>query len=594
MPDPLTNRRSTRAPSDGLGDRYVAFESGSEACIETRCFDVSLGDSAAFESALREQVERLQTLRHPALTTIRTVERRDHVLCLISRVPSGRRLFELVEEENGWAFALKVVREVLPALVELYRAGAAAHGAISASRIQLTREGRLVLVEHVLGPALESLNLSRDAYRARGVVVPDGSDVVRFTEPTDLAQLGYVALSLLLGRPLDATDFPARVPAFLDEFVHGMGSPAAASKVRGWLERMMHIGHAPPYASAIAAHLALEELSKDASVQAAESEGALLAFASESQADEPPELVSKVPIRTAPSVTVIHPPQLTGTVIVDRVVADAKPVAEPKPRPEVKPAASAKPAAEAKPTPAAKPVAAEIPRPAKPGARIRTSTLMIAGLSALVLAEGAAVAGLLYWQTPADGNAGVARADDAAGATRSSDELSVAALAPRQPTGASAARAKPTPAAASKSAAPVAASRLVGGLTVSSAIDLIVSERGATIGSTGAPLAVQDGRHTLEFVNQTLGFHLSMPVSITGGRMTTLKVPLPNGRVSINAEPWARVAIDGAEVGSTPLANLAVPIGTHEVLFAHPVFGERRQTVVVKVDGISRVTQSFK
>src|SRR5678815_1619447 len=107
MPDPLTNRRSTRAPSDGLGDWYVAFESGSEACIETRCFDVSLGDSAAFESALREQVDRLQRLRHPALATIRTVERRDHALCLISRVPSGRRLFELVEEENGWAFALK-------------------------------------------------------------------------------------------------------------------------------------------------------------------------------------------------------------------------------------------------------------------------------------------------------------------------------------------------------------------------------------------------------------------------------------------------------------------------------------------------------
>jgi hypothetical protein len=377
-----------------------------------------------------------------------------------------------------------------------------------------------------------------------------------------------------------------------------MGSPAAASKVRGWLERMMHVGHALPYASAIAAHLALEELSEDASVQAAESEGALLAFASESPADEPPELVSKVPIRTAPSVTVIHPPQLTGTVIVDRVAAAAKPVAEPKPRPEVKPAASAKPAAEAKPTPAAKPAAAETPSPAKAGARIRTSTLMIAGLSALVLAEGAAVAGLLYWQTPAHGNAGVAGPDDAAGATRSSDELSVAALAPRQPTGASAARAKRAPPAAttsaSKSAAPVAASRLVGGLTVSSAVDLIVSERGTTIGSTAAPLAVQDGRHTLEFVNQTLGFRLTMPVSITGGRMTTLKVPLPNGRVSINADPWARVAIDGAEVGSTPLANLAVPIGTHEVVFAHPVFGERRQTVVVKVDGISRVTQSFK
>ena len=44
----------------------------------------------------------------------------------------------------------------------------------------------------------------------------------------------------------------------------------------------------------------------------------------------------------------------------------------------------------------------------------------------------------------------------------------------------------------------------------------------------------------------------------------------------------------------TALANLSLPIGTHEVVFKHPQLGERKQIVVVKVDGLLRVTQDFK
>jgi len=134
----------------------------------------------------------------------------------------------------------------------------------------------------------------------------------------------------------------------------------------------------------------------------------------------------------------------------------------------------------------------------------------------------------------------------------------------------------------------------VGGLTVTSAIELQVFKDGTPIGSTTTPLAVADGRHKLDFVNQALGFRVSLPVTVTGGQMTTVKVPIPNGRVSINAVPWAQVSIDGADVGQTPLANLALPIGSHEIVFSHPQFGERRQTIVVKVDGIARVTQNFR
>jgi hypothetical protein len=53
--------------------------------------------------------------------------------------------------------------------------------------------------------------------------------------------------------------------------------------------------------------------------------------------------------------------------------------------------------------------------------------------------------------------------------------------------------------------------------------------------------------------------------------------------------PWAEVLLDGRAIGQTPLANLDVPIGTHEVTWRHPQLGERRQTVVVKAQSPARV-----
>jgi hypothetical protein len=76
--------------------------------------------------------------------------------------------------------------------------------------------------------------------------------------------------------------------------------------------------------------------------------------------------------------------------------------------------------------------------------------------------------------------------------------------------------------------------------------------------------------------------------------MITVNVAAPNGRVSINAAPWADVWIDGNAAGQTPLANLVLPIGRHNVLFRHPQFGEQRQDVVVKVDGLARVSAVFQ
>jgi hypothetical protein len=49
------------------------------------------------------------------------------------------------------------------------------------------------------------------------------------------------------------------------------------------------------------------------------------------------------------------------------------------------------------------------------------------------------------------------------------------------------------------------------------------------------------------------------------------------------------VIIDGAGVGQTPIANLPVTIGSHDILFRHPQLGDRRQTVLVTAKGPNRI-----
>ena len=47
-------------------------------------------------------------------------------------------------------------------------------------------------------------------------------------------------------------------------------------------------------------------------------------------------------------------------------------------------------------------------------------------------------------------------------------------------------------------------------------------------------------------------------------------------------------------VGETPLGNLPVTIGPHEVIFRHPQFGEKRQAVSVTLNAPVRVTVDMK
>jgi hypothetical protein len=102
------------------------------------------------------------------------------------------------------------------------------------------------------------------------------------------------------------------------------------------------------------------------------------------------------------------------------------------------------------------------------------------------------------------------------------------------------------------------------------------------------------GRHDLVLSNPAFEFEATLSVQVAAGKTATPTVTIPTGSLSINATPWADVQLDGQAVGTTPLANLSVPVGTHEIVFRHPQLGERRQTVTVKARTPVRVGISFR
>jgi hypothetical protein len=127
-----------------------------------------------------------------------------------------------------------------------------------------------------------------------------------------------------------------------------------------------------------------------------------------------------------------------------------------------------------------------------------------------------------------------------------------------------------------------AANAAAGWVTFKSPVDLQIFEAKRLVGSTAADrLMLPAGRHDLELVNTELEFRRAMTVQVSAGSTVTAAVDLPNGTLSVNALPWAEVTIGGKPVGTTPLGNLSLPIGSHEVVWRHPQLGERRRTVKV-------------
>jgi hypothetical protein len=115
-----------------------------------------------------------------------------------------------------------------------------------------------------------------------------------------------------------------------------------------------------------------------------------------------------------------------------------------------------------------------------------------------------------------------------------------------------------------------------------SGVPVQIMENGTLLGSTETPrILVPAGSHQLELVNEALGYRATRTVQVAAGQTASITLKAPQGALSINALPWAEVWVDGKLAGETPIGNLSVTIGNHELLFRHPELGEQRKTVTV-------------
>lgn len=121
-----------------------------------------------------------------------------------------------------------------------------------------------------------------------------------------------------------------------------------------------------------------------------------------------------------------------------------------------------------------------------------------------------------------------------------------------------------------------------GWVSVSAPFVMDIYEQGRMLGNSGIErIMLAAGEHQLEIVNEPLGFREARTVRVTPGKLAVVGITLPKGTLSLNATPWANVAIDGESVGETPIGNLSLTIGPHEVVFTNPQLGEQRRVITV-------------
>jgi hypothetical protein len=141
---------------------------------------------------------------------------------------------------------------------------------------------------------------------------------------------------------------------------------------------------------------------------------------------------------------------------------------------------------------------------------------------------------------------------------------------------------------------PGRASSETGFISIQSPIVLRVVRNGDFVGtSEDTRLSLPIGHQVIGLENESVGFRDVRTVEVLGGKVTPVPVTLPKGEISINARPWAEVFVDGSRIGETPVSQLSLPVGIHEILFRHPDFPERRVSVVVKIGATGRAFTDF-
>jgi hypothetical protein len=130
-----------------------------------------------------------------------------------------------------------------------------------------------------------------------------------------------------------------------------------------------------------------------------------------------------------------------------------------------------------------------------------------------------------------------------------------------------------------------------GWLAVFAGIPVNIYVGGQLRGTTeDGQLMLSAGAHAVELVNERLNYRETKNFTIEPGQVVTYSITLPTSVLRINGPEGTEVSIDGAIAGRTPLGDLQVPIGTHEVVGKSPEMGQRRESIEVKRGEPAEVT----
>jgi hypothetical protein len=558
--------------TDGFGDRLLMFDNAATGPLELLRLRPDFSFIPAFEASVRARVRQLASLTHKGFALARAVNHLENGegLTVVSAHVPGTRLSDLFQSTrpHGGMHPVSVrwaLGELVPALAELHRqSGDIAHGALAPDRIVITADRRLVITDYVFGDALANLRLPADRLWAEfGVVPTTARDSAVLDQRSDIVQVALITISLVLGRRVSPTEYPQHLHKLIDEFTAACNrrAPSVTPGLRTWLEGALYPNG---YASAIEGELALMM-------------GAGL-----------PE-ASSIEVAGRPAATPVPAPP------------------PPRPVPAVRPAATTS-IFESRPVAREEEERAETPQ---------TSRVMVnrvaAVLSTIVLLQSAAMVALMFRSSSPAGvtRISIESASPGAMVLVNGQQVGVTPLDLPLGGGQPSIRVVPpqvSPVARTSAVLPVSArveaglgptagkqpeAARSGGVRVVSPIPVQVMEGEHVLGSSGGPIYTTPGVHRLELVNSTLGYRTTQSIRVVAGRVTPLQVEPPAGRISINAQPWAQVLIDGKPVGDTPLANLSVALGEHEVVFRHPQLGEQRQIATVKADALTRVSANF-
>jgi PEGA domain len=123
-----------------------------------------------------------------------------------------------------------------------------------------------------------------------------------------------------------------------------------------------------------------------------------------------------------------------------------------------------------------------------------------------------------------------------------------------------------------------------GWVAVYAPFEVVISENGRVLRADERnQFLLPPGIHQLRLTNKGLAYDSVQRVEVKPGETVALRLTPGPSTLTVTASDAAEVWLDGARVGATPLNDLPVPLGAHDLVVKRVAGGERRIPITITV-----------